>query len=178
MKDKIAAGAFAGIIGALVVTIYDLLFITLFLHQKQGFIYFNKRLIMYDEFYGPIAYIVGLVCHTSLGAMYGIILSYLISKSSESYYLFKGWGIGMGVWIYNIAFTTFFRMPGFVHIKPLPALTHIIGTSIFGITTVYALKLLTHNFEGITEKPPVKKEVVNLEVEKPSLWQRIFKKVR
>jgi len=148
LQDLVTPGALAGIFGALMLALYDIA-VQLTLHLDQTFLYFAMRLLMYDYFQGQLAYLIGLVCHLTLGSVYGIVLAYIVKVSTPQKYLFKGALLGLVIWIMHVSGVAFFRMPGLYGIQPPQALIHIIGNLVFGLTAAVMLKYLTHNFRDI-----------------------------
>lgn len=145
MKDRITVGAVAGIIGGLVQVIYGRILVAVGLSQ-YSFTDFGEILILGTKVKGIVPFLIGVITHTILGAMMGVVLSYVIRHSSSKYFLFKGMGVGLGVYVFAFASGVYFKMP-VINKAPISfAITVLVGSTIYGLVTAYALKKLTTNF--------------------------------
>ena len=140
--DKLIPGAISGLIGGVVMVILDFPFKVL-THSNQGFIDLAQIFIMFQTTKGFISFFVGLIAHLVMTMNFGIIYMYIILKSSERLYLLKGIGLGLTTWFLLIVPTTLFKVPGFTIIPSITAFYHMIVSALFGIITIYAIKLLT-----------------------------------
>lgn len=145
MKDRLTAGAMAGVIGALTQIIYGLTVKSIGL-SNYVFTDFGKVLIMTKPKDGIVAFFIGATTHIILGALMGVVLSYVIKYTSSRFYILKGIGVGLSIWVFSFATGSYFRMPVFSNASIRVALTVLIGSTIYGLVTTYALKKITNNF--------------------------------
>ncbi|KNZ69426.1 hypothetical protein Tfer_1868 [Thermincola ferriacetica] len=141
MKDRLTAGALAGFIGATIQVIFDITMKMLKITDRT-FIDFAKVFVMFKPFKGVTADIVGTIGHLGAGALFGVMLAYIIMLTSHRFYLFKGTGFGFVIWITVNGIGTAINLPLFKEIPPLSALATLAGALIWGLVTAYILKLM------------------------------------
>ena len=145
MEDRLTPGVVAGITGGIIQIIYGSTLKALKI-TPYNFTDFARILILGKPFKGPMAFIVGVVCHLLLASIFGIVLSYVTKYTTKRFYLLKGWGVGLSAWTFAGGSGTFFKMPIFNNLPPWPAIVILVGSSIYGLTTALTLKLVTDNF--------------------------------
>lgn len=145
MKDRLTPGAIAGIIGAIIQIIYGRTVVWSGL-SSYAFTDFGEILILGTDRKGLLPFFIGSITHIVLGAMMGIVLSYVIKYTSSRFYLFKGIGVGLAIYVFAFASGVYFKMP-IISKAPISfALTVLIGSALYGLVTAYALKKITNNF--------------------------------
>jgi len=166
MEDRLTPGAVAGITGGIIQVAYGS---TLKALKITPIIFtdFAKILILGKPFTGPIAFIVGAVCHLLFAAIFGVVLSYVIKYTTKRFYLLKGLGIGLAAWTFANGSGTFFKMPVFSVVPPLQGLIILVGAAIFGLTSALTLKLVTDNFSRFSS------DVTTTGNKKPSMRYRL-----
>lgn len=78
-----------------------------------------------------------------------MLLCLFISLTSSRFWVLKGWGVGVFTWYSILSIGTFLKMSLFTDIYPLAALTLLSGASVWGLTSVYVLKIITDDFNTI-----------------------------
>ncbi|WP_066633538.1 DUF6789 family protein [Desulfolucanica intricata] len=141
MKDRFTAGALAGIAGAVIQDLYS------FIIESQGianrsFSDFGRIMVMLKPYGGTLASIVGFISHITVGILFGILFAYIILKTSDKYYLTKGFIYGLALWFLLLGFGTMWRLPMWTNVPPPTSLAILIGSIIYGLVTAYTLKLL------------------------------------
>lgn len=141
MRDRFAAGAISGMIGSFVQIMYG--FITVGLNiTDRSFEDFAKIFIMYRNYTGILAFLVGFIAQIVLGALLGIIFAYIIKKTSPDFYYFKGIGYGLFIWVSLGIIGTIYKLPLFHEIPPGPALVTLVGGIIYGWVTSFCFKFI------------------------------------
>lgn len=141
MRDTITIGAIAGLISTTVMTVI-VWAVRLLGHQfitpweTATHIFLVRRLI-----HTPIGYLVGFTGNFTLGAIFGVIMAYILRFTGKDFYILKGIGLGAVVWLTSIGF--------FMHLlsiriegrsDPLSNLMAIIEFNIMGIITSYIIQ--------------------------------------
>lgn len=99
-------------------------------------------MITFKPYSGFTAFLVGIISHTIVGTIFGVIFAYIILITSSRYNLIKGLGFGAVLWFLLSGFGTIFRLPLFKNIPPGDAISTFVGALIYGILTAYGLMLL------------------------------------
>ncbi len=145
-NDLLTPGAISGIIGALLQDSFGSILKSLHVTDRI-FVDFAKILVLSHTTHGLLSFIIGWVAHLTIGAVFGVIYSYMIKFSTKNYFLFKGLGLGILSWGFLLSMGTFYKMPLFATIEPVPGIIMLIGSSIWGIITAITLKWFTKNFQ-------------------------------
>jgi uncharacterized membrane protein YagU involved in acid resistance len=140
MQDRMVAGGTAGAIGASVQFVFSLGVKALGLAQTI-YVDFARSLIMFKDYKGPLAFVMGFVTHVSIGLVFGMVFAYFLSKFTSKYYLLKGLFFGIALWVFLMAFGTASRLPAFTAVPPDSALETLVGSLIYGLVTAYVLSL-------------------------------------
>jgi len=159
VNHKFTPGIFAGTVGAIVLGFYGMTM------KAIGFtdrIYLDlaEVIILSNPQEGFIASIVGWVAHLMIGAIFGMLLCYFISTTSSSFWLLKGWGIGIFIWFSLLSMGKLYKLPLFMNIPPKSALTLLSGSSVWGLVSIYVLKKITGDFKTILNGKQRKKKKI------------------
>ncbi len=141
MKDRLIAGGFAGAVAGLIQNLYGNLVKFLGVSDR-AFADFALVMITFKPYSGFAAFLVGIISHTIVGTIFGVIFAYIILITSSRYNLIKGLGFGAVLWFLLSGFGTIFRLPLFKNIPPGDAISTFVGALIYGILTAYGLMLL------------------------------------
>lgn len=141
-NDRLITGALAGLAGAVIRDTYSLTLKATGLTDRS-FIDFAQVLVMSRPSTGIIAFLVGLISDLGVAALLGVIFAYLISFTSDKFYIFKGLGYGIIVWISAMILGNAFNFPLFENVSATLALATLIGNVIFGLAAAFALKMLS-----------------------------------
>ncbi len=147
MKDRFTPGLMAGIVGDIALQIYFLIVKYLGLTDRT-YLEYGKVLIMLKQYRGVLAFIIGMTFEFLIGGLLGVILAYLIKYTSSRFYILKAISIGIGSWLFFMAPGTFFDLPLFSHVPPLPAFLMLVGSLLWGVVTAVTLKRLTNDFRS------------------------------
>ena len=145
MEDRFSPGAFAGLIGDVILEIY---FTILKFLKVINLTYceYGKILIMGQPNKGTLAFVVGMAFEFLIGGFLGVILSYMIKYTTKKLYLFKAIFIAIGSWLFFLSPGTFYRLPLFDRISPQNSVLMLIGSLLWGIVSAISLKILTKDF--------------------------------
>ena len=141
MNDRIVAGAIAGLIGGSIQVVYGYLAKALGLTDRS-FVDFGKVFIMSLNINGILADFVGVFSLLSNGAVFGIIMAYIISLTSGKFIIVKGVIYGTVLWHLFLGLGTMFKMPLFGYIPPNSSLTTLIGSLLYGVAVCYVLRVI------------------------------------
>ena len=144
--DFLTPGIVAGIIGAMISGVYEIIIKGLRIASNL-FLEFSQVIILFHTKNSIPHSIIGWGIHLIIGSICGVIISYIIKFTSNKYYLFKGTWIGLCAWGFLLSVGTLYKMPNFTKIQPIPALAMVIGSAFWGLSTAYALKIITKNFK-------------------------------
>jgi hypothetical protein len=139
MKDRVIAGALAGVIGAVLQDIYGCL-IKFFGLTDRGFIDFARAVILYNVTDGGIETLLALIAHIIWDLLLGILFVYIIQGTSSSHYYLKALIYGLSLWFIIQAVGTLFRLPMFFHIPACAALLTLIGALIYSFGIAVTLR--------------------------------------
>ncbi|KUO53408.1 MAG: hypothetical protein APF76_09205 [Desulfitibacter sp. BRH_c19] len=145
-SDRATAGAIAGILGAITQDIYGLTVKGIGLTDR-AFIDFAKVIAFRTATSGTLSFITGLVVHLTLGMMFGLLFSYIISMTSSNFYYYKAIGYSAGLWFWTLAVGSMVNLPLFAGIPVISQITTFVGALIFGLAMAYSLKLLENKTE-------------------------------
>lgn len=141
MSDRFVAGAIAGSIGASIQVVYGYLVEALGIADRS-FEDFGEVFIMSANMTGTMADFVGIISQLSNGAIFGIIMAYIISLTSIKFYIVKGLIYGTILWHLFLGLGTMYKMPGFINIPPSSSLAILVGSLIYGVTVCYVLRII------------------------------------
>ncbi|HBT16295.1 MAG TPA: hypothetical protein DEB05_05005 [Firmicutes bacterium] len=142
MRDRLTAGAIAGFVGGVAQDIFGIVAKALKLTDR-GFVDFAERFMLYKNYPGVLAFLIGFIAQALIGAVIGVIFAYLIKFTSSRFYYFKGVGLGLFFWLTLGLAGTAYRLPLFKEVPPAASLMTLIGAILFGVVTAYLFKLLT-----------------------------------
>ncbi len=138
VHDQIMHGAIAGIIGAIVQSAFALIAKTLHFTDRV-FLDYGEVLILGRDV-GGMASIIGAAAHLMNAAVWGIIFSYIMRFSKKRYYILKGMGLGIFVWLFSLALATLFKLPSFNMIPTSTAYVLLFGAMIWGLTMAFVYR--------------------------------------
>ena len=138
MKDKMMAGALAGVIGAFLQDIYGY-FVKAGGLTDRGFIDFARAVILFSTDDGLLETILAFIAHLIWDLLLGILFVYLINSS---YYYLKAFVYGLALWFIIQVAGTLFRLPMFFHIPASAALLTLIGAIIYSFGVAFTLRYL------------------------------------
>ncbi len=140
-EDRLVAGFISGTIAALIQNIYALIIKALG-WTDRAFSDFAGVLIMFKSYPGPLAFIIGVIAHLTFGGTLGYFFALLVKNTSSKYFLLKVIIWGPFLWFAILGIGAIFRLPLFTVIPPVPALTTLIGASIYSFSNGYILRYL------------------------------------
>jgi hypothetical protein len=141
MRDTITIGTIAGSISTITITLFTWIlrllgFNFISIWETAANIILNKGLI-----HEPVGYFIGMVAHFTLGAIFGIMLAYMLRLTGKDFYILKGIGLGALFWLGSIGF--------FMHLlniqiqgrnSPISNIIVVIEFHIMGIVTSSIIK--------------------------------------
>lgn len=141
MKDKMSAGAVAGIIGAIPAVLLMRLLIKLGV-TKHGFSDLAELLIIGRDLHNITGDILGIFGQGINSALVGVLYSILITRFPWNPY-FKGIGLNCVLWMYFLAFATVFRIKEWTSIPVVTSISLLAASILLGIVMVYSYVGLT-----------------------------------
>ena len=104
MRDTITIGSIAGIVPTFIMTVYKGLLKLLGFNfistwETAASILLNEKLIN-----TPVGLIIGFIGQFSLGAIFGVVVAYMLKFTGKDYYLIKGVGAGALCWLSTVGF--------------------------------------------------------------------------
>ena len=141
VKDRLVAGALAGIIGGTVQYIYGTIIKAIGI-SGIAFKDFGEIIILSKDLKGLLSSIVGLIAHLTLAALFGVVFAFLIQQTSRNYFWVKTVGFSLAVWFFPLAVGTIFKLPRFSTMKPHESLLILLGALIYSFVTAYVLSLI------------------------------------
>ncbi len=141
LKDRLVAGGLAGIIAGLIQYAYGLTVKGLGLTDRI-FGQFSDVIYTARIYTGVLGFILSVLTHSAVSLVAGVVFAYIIEKTSSRYYMLKGAGYGFILWFFLSGFGTIFRLPLFIDIPQISALTILVGAVIYGLVLAYTLKLI------------------------------------
>ncbi|NMA02362.1 MAG: hypothetical protein GX923_07335 [Clostridia bacterium] len=182
-RDHVVFGGIAGVLGGILVPLFAGLPAKLLGLTDRLFYDFAMALILYNPQKEIIDYMVGILAHVTNSAILGVILSGVIYFTSAKYQLFKGFGMGITVWLVFTVMGTLFRMPLFTNIPPNAALVTYFTSALWGVTSAYILAVLNARFseekeglKGIKVKNLIKIGATSNPALKPTSRKRQYPK--
>lgn len=148
IDDRVTRGIIAGAIGAVIQDIYSYTLI-IFGLLDRAYLDYARAMIMYKDYKGILATLVGFLGHMMADILFAVIFVYIIKNPSSRFYLLKGAVFGGIIWYVLNGLGTLFRLPVFTVIPPGSALAMFIGAEIYGLVIAYTLKLMDTRGEKI-----------------------------
>ncbi|PKM38670.1 MAG: hypothetical protein CVV03_12850 [Firmicutes bacterium HGW-Firmicutes-8] len=129
--DQIMHGAMAGFLGAAVQTLFA---IPVKLLHFTNLIYkdFGEVLVLGRDLEGTVS-IIGLTVHFANAIFWGVVFSYIMKFGPKKFYVLKGIGLGIFIWVFSMAIATMFKLPLFKEISNSTAYVLLIGSIIYGL---------------------------------------------
>lgn len=147
--DKMMHGVFAGLVGGIIQTIYAMS-IKYFHLTDREYIDYAEVLILGRDYKGT-ASIIGIIGHLVNTAVWGIIFSYIIKFSKQEFYLIKGLGLGIFIWLFSLGMGTMYKLPSFHAIPPQIGFTLLFGALLWGLVMSYTYKKLDQKAERLND---------------------------
>ncbi|WP_408956262.1 hypothetical protein [Natroniella sp. ANB-PHB2] len=133
MKDRFTRGFIAGIIAGIAPFIINF-----------GAQMLNLSTLVWSDFMGlfllgnkpegVLPMVFAVISQFILVGLMGVLFAFLITLFSSENYLLKSWLFGITIWFSAYFLTFLFRLPGIKEIPIKTAITHAIGSSLWGIT--------------------------------------------
>ena len=139
-RDKIMNGIIAGLAGGTVQTVYAIIMKALHFTNRE-FIDYGEILVMGKDFPGT-ATIVGVVAHLVNAAAWGALFSIILTLGRPRYFVIKGIGLGIFVWLFSLAIATMFKLPMFHLVPPGVAYILLAGAILWGAVMSFTYKKL------------------------------------
>lgn len=100
--------------------------------------------VMNSYEYTPVFWVFGFINALIIGAFFGMVIAFMMSYVfDERYYLLKGAGIGVGIWLFNFGFASkVFNYPAEIKYSLGDVVSMLLSLIIFAVVTVYSLKRL------------------------------------
>jgi hypothetical protein len=143
MKDRFTNGFIAGLIGGVIVGIFDLALFFLGVVQIP-YLDWAAVLIFGYRFATLLEATIGQLGQLLFSAVVGVLFAYLLPLTSSRYYLFKGWVYGLVVWFGTYAITLLFKVTPLIPIKPDTVISHIVTASVYGLVLAESLRRLSN----------------------------------
>ncbi|WP_066632792.1 hypothetical protein [Desulfolucanica intricata] len=102
----------------------------------------SLTVVLKDYAHTPVFWIFGFLVALIIGAFFGLIIAFMFSYIfNERYYLLKGAGIGIGIWLFNFGvMSKVFDYPEQIKYSLGDIISMLISLIIYGMVTVYSLK--------------------------------------
>lgn len=141
MKDRFTRGAVAGIIGALVMNIYNRIIYSLNFTDLRLLDY--ASIVIFHHKAGNLPEAVeGQLAQLFFSALVGVMLAYFLPLVTSRYYLFKGWFFSVTIWFSVFAIGSALRFPHLISPSWKVVLANFIGASIYGLVAAKSLEWL------------------------------------
>ena len=142
MEDRFTRGFFAGVVGALAMSVvsYTSFYVFHFTEMRlldyaAAALFGHKVFTLWQEIFAQLAQFV-------FSGIMGILFAYLLTKITSRNYLFKGWIFGISVWFFLFAMGTLYRLPHLFKVAPETAFTNLVASSVYGLVLAQTLHWL------------------------------------
>lgn len=140
LHDPIMHGAIAGLIGGIVQIIYGVTAKSLHLSDRV-FMDYGEVLILGQRKPGA-GFLIGVIAHLINAAFWGVIFSFIMKYGRRRYYVVKGIGLGMFIWLLSLGLATIYQIPLFKEIEINVAYVVLGGATIYGLIMSLMYKYL------------------------------------
>lgn len=141
MHDPIIHGAIAGLTGGIVQAIYGFTVKTLYLTDRIFMDYGEIIVLGHRSSQGNMS-IIGLIAHLINAAVWGVLFSFMMKFGRKKYYIAKGLGLGVFIWLLSLGLATIYQIPLFKDINEQQAYVLLIGASIYGLVLSWIYRYL------------------------------------
>jgi hypothetical protein len=150
LKDKLTIGFIEGIIGGVIMNLFDLILVGFhwadvrYIDYAAVFIFGNKPVFWFDT-------VLALLVHVIFTGLLGIVFAYLMDYISSKYYLLKGGYYGAVAWFtfYVIAFLH--KVPLFIKTSWPTAVSDLVSSIVYGLVLAETLRRLMQKYLGTKE---------------------------
>lgn len=154
-KKEFLQGSIAGIIAAIIKYIFNELmqFLKLAKYDNNAT---ALGMVLKTWENNIIYWTFGFILALFVGAFFGVIIAFIFRYIlNENYYLFKGAGIGIGIFLLNFGvFSKVFNYPPDMQSSLGDVISMLLSLILYGVVTVYMLKIL--GFFPSQERPNLK----------------------
>ena len=130
LDDPIMHGTIAGLVGGIALTFYGLFMKFLHLTDRIFIDYGEIIILGHQSGYFPVVGVIAHLIHTSL---WGVIFSFIMKFGRKKYYVLKGIGLGMVIWLFSLGIATMYKILLFDVIESKVALVLLSGASFYGL---------------------------------------------
>ncbi|MCL4440817.1 MAG: hypothetical protein M1609_09595, partial [Firmicutes bacterium] len=74
-----------------------------------------------------------------------VLFSYVITFSKPKYYIIKGVGLGLFIWLFSLGLATLFKLQSFTTIPPRTSYVLLAGAILWGLIMGFTYKKLHRN---------------------------------
>ncbi|MDQ7094258.1 hypothetical protein REC12_11720 [Desulfosporosinus sp. PR] len=129
--DRVMHGAIAGLSGGIIQSIFA--YVEKMLHfTDRTFIEYGEILILGQH--KPLeGQLLGLISHLVNTAFWGIAFSYIMKYGQKKYYVSKGIGLGLLIWLLYTSIGSLFKLPLFNVVEPNVGYFLLVDAAIYGI---------------------------------------------
>lgn len=139
LHDPIMHGSLAGLSGGILETIYGVIVKSMQLTGKT-FVDYGAVLVLGQL--KPEGFWIGTIAHLINATCWGIAFSFIMKFGRKKYYVVKGIGFGMFIWLLFTGLATYYHMPEFKVIENNDAFALLGGGSIYGLIMSLVYKYL------------------------------------
>lgn len=150
--DRIIIGAVAGSLAGIIQTVYGIMIEYVFRISEKIYDDYAMMLMLgkvnHDNLVSVLIGILGNIINT---ATLGILLSYIVKWSGYKHHIFKGFGLGLVVWMFFMGLATLYRLPEFAELTNVEALVLLGGAIIWGSLTGTMMRYIDLKQKNIRE---------------------------
>lgn len=140
LHDPIMHGVLAGLSGGIVQTIYGVVVKSLHLTNKVFYDY--GEVLILGQLKPGAGFSIGTIAHLISATCWGIAFSFIMKFGRKKYYVVKGIGLGMFIWLLFMGLATYYQMPEFKVLEINEAYALLGGASIYGLIMSLVYKYL------------------------------------
>ncbi len=138
--DRLMHGALAGLAGGTVQTVYAV--IMKYLHITEVEFVDYAEILTLGRDYGGVTSIVGVVGHLINATFWGMLFALIIRFSRQRFYITKGVGLGIFIWLFSLGLATMYKLPIFHTPSPRTAFVLLFGAILWGFVMSYVYEKL------------------------------------
>ncbi|MBP1759194.1 MAG: hypothetical protein H6Q63_111, partial [Firmicutes bacterium] len=126
--DQIIHGVIAGFAGGIAESVFA--YTTKMLNFTDRIFMDYGEVLILGQHKGGL--LLGLIAHLVNASFFGIIFSYIMKFGKKKYYVLKGIGLGLIIWLFSLGMATLFKLPLFEKIESNVGYVLFIGSIIYG----------------------------------------------